>query len=318
MTTEEFIKKGIEVHGDEYTYDNTNFVGWNTKVTITCKIHGDFEISPRHFIYRKHGCNKCRRRHISESKMFTQEEFLKKAREVHGDKYDYQHSVYKGIDVEVEITCGKHGIFHQTPYNHINKKCGCSACRYDVLSEKYRLKIDDLHKRFKEKHGDKYGYPNLPNEYINNRSKITIICPIHGKFRQTAAKHLNGRGCPYCNESHLEKEIGLFFEENKIEFIRQKSFEWLKHEKPLYLDFYLPQYNVAVECQGEQHYELVERFGGEREFLTTVERDKTKNECCKLNGVKLLFYTKYKNVEGEDIYCNKDDLLQKILEYGNN
>ena len=295
MSTDEFIKKSIEIHGDEYSYEKTVFVNWDTKVIVTCKIHGDFEISPRHFIYRKHGCCKCRGRHISESKMFTKEYFIKKAIEIHGDKYDYSMVEYNGVDTEVDIACKKHGLFKQTPYNHINKKCGCPQCKYDNLSNKFRLKYDDLITKIFEKHGNKYSYPNLENEYKNNRSKITVVCPIHGEFKQIAAKHLYGRGCPYCNESHLEKEISLLLKENNIEFERQKSFDWLKLEKPLRLDFYLPKYDIAIECQGEQHYEPIEHFGGEKEFLETVKRDEEKKNSCKTNGVKLFYFTKQKN-----------------------
>lgn len=315
MNTEEFIKRAREVYGDEYDYSKTEFKDWNTKVIVTCKVHGDFAISPRNHIYRHHGCSDCRSRHISEAKKFSQDWFLNEAKKIHGDKYDYSIAKYNGIDKEVEIICKKHGMFKQTPYNHINKKCGCSQCRYDSLSSKYRLKIGELQKSFRNIHGDKYKYPYLESEYTNNRSHITIVCPIHGEFKQLAMKHLQGQGCQYCNESRLEKEIALFLDTNKVDYIRQMKFNWLKLDKPMSLDFYLPKHNIAIECQGEQHYKPIEHFGGEEEYKVVTERDKTKKKQCVENGLKLLYFTKYKNIDGSDIYKNKNKMLKEILNY---
>lgn len=317
MNTEELIKRAIEIHGDEYSYEHTVFVNWNTKVIVTCKIHGDFEISPRGLIYKKNGCKECRGRHISEAKRIKQVEFLGECHRVHGDRYIYNKAIYLGSEVECEIICRKHGPFWQTPYNHIRKGCGCPRCRYDNLSKRYRLSLDTLKEKIEDKHGTKYEYPNLEEEYENNRSIITICCPIHGEFKQSVMKHLVGHGCPLCKQSKLESEISAILTKNDIEFIPQKDFDWLIHEKPLYLDFYLPKYNIAIECQGEQHYMPIAHFGGDEEFISTVNRDKSKKECCDKNGVKLLYYTKFKNINGENIYKNKNNLLKEILEYGN-
>ena len=316
MNTQDFIKRAIEIYGDEYDYSKTEFIDWSTKVIVTCKKHGDFEVSPRHHVYRHHGCSKCRGKHISETKQHSQDYIIEKAKQVHGDKYDYSMSVYNGTDKEMNIICPIHGVFKQTPYNHIYKKCGCPKCKYEYLSNKFRLGVDNILSKFKERHGDKYQYPYIDKEYVNNRSKITIVCPIHGVFKQIAMKHLQGQGCPYCHESKLEKEIGNFLERNKIEYEKQKKFEWLKFNKPLSLDFFLPKYKIAIECQGEQHYKPIEHFGGENEYNVVSDRDIVKKSQCNSNGIKLLYYTKYKNIDGDDIYRNKNKLLKEILNHG--
>ena len=318
MNTESFIKRAIEIYGDEYDYSNTIFVNWDTNITVTCKIHGDFEISPRHHIYRHHGCSKCRGKHISETKKYSKDFILEKCKELHGDEYDYSMSEYTGIDKEMNIICKKHGVFKQTPYNHIHKKCGCPKCRYEQLSGKYRFELSELINRFKEKHGDKYQYPFIDKEYINNRSIITIICPTHGVFKQRVMKHLQGQGCPFCSESRLEKEVAIFLEKKHVKFERQMKFSWLRLNKSLSLDFYLPDYNIAIECQGEQHYKPIEYFGGKDEYEEIVERDITKKKQCDNNGIKLLYYTKFKNVSGKDIYKNKNNLLKEIINHGIN
>lgn len=72
---------------------------------------------------------------------------------------------------------------------------------------------------------------------------------------------MQGQGCPFCNESKLEEEMKLFLNKNGIKFERQKTFDWLKNIKSLKLDFYLPDYNTAIECQGIQHFEAREIWG---------------------------------------------------------
>ena len=317
MTTEDYIERVKKIYGDEYDYSKTIFVDWGTKIIVTCREHGDFEVSPRHHLYRHHGCKECRGEHISKSKQFSQDRIIEMSKKVHGDLYDYSLSIYKGIDKDMDIICKKHGIFQQTPYNHIHKKCGCSKCKYENLSNKFRLSLDVLLSKFYEKHGKKYEYPNIKEEYLNNRSEITIICPIHGAFKQTVMKHLQGQGCSLCHESILEKEICVLLDKNSIEYIRQMKFDWLKLNKPMSLDFYLPKYNIAIECQGEQHFKPIEHFGGKDEYKLILERDTIKNHQCLNNGLKLLYYTKYKNVDGDNIYRNKNNLLKSILNYGN-
>ena len=319
MTIDEFIAKAKAVHGDEYDLSKTIFKSWNEKIIVTCYEHGDFEISPRSFIYKHHGCSKCRGKHISQSQRKTQEQFLKECHEIHGDKYDYSKAIYTGIDNEVEIICPIHGSFFQTPYNHINKRCGCSKCRYDMLSQKYRLPIDELKQRIASTQGERYEYPYLDQEYVNNRSEITIICPIHGEFQQKVMKHLYGHGCPKCQQSKMEKEMEMVLQQNSIKYVVQQKFEWLRLNKPLSLDFYLPQYNLAIECQGEQHFHSIKQFGGKEEFEKIQQRDQAKLQLCKEHNIPILYFSHLKDLPSaylSDIYINKEDLLEEIYRHG--
>lgn len=93
----------------------------------------------------------------------------------------------------------------------------------------------------------------------------------------TPANHLRGEGCPICNESRLEKEISEFLNENGIEYERQKRFDWLGK---MSLDFYLPKHNIAIECQGAQHFEPVGFFGGFENFKLQYARDNDKLSKC--------------------------------------
>ena len=107
LTTEEFIKKAREVHGDKYDYSKVEYVKSKAKVTIICPEHGEFLQTPQKHLYGQ-GCPKCG--HKSE---LTTEEFIKKAREVHGDKYDYSNVEYVDAKTNVCIICKQHGVFWQ-------------------------------------------------------------------------------------------------------------------------------------------------------------------------------------------------------------
>ena len=299
-TTEEFINKAKSIHGDKYDYSKVNYINNSTKICIICPIHGEFWKQPNHHL-NGYGCNKCSKINNTKNEK-NKYDFIKKAKEIHGDKYDYSKVEYINSKNKVCIICKEHGEFYQTPNKHIIRKHGCPLCNGGIKSN-----TKDFIKKAKEVHGNKYDYSKV--EYINANTKVCIICSIHGEFWQTPHNHLNGCGCPYCNESHLERNIMVLLINNNIEFERQKKFDWLGLQS---LDFYLPQYNIAIECQGIQHFEEVEHFGGKKGFEITIERDKRKYLLCNDNGVKILYYSNIKE------YCEintMEKLLNEILKH---
>ena len=146
-----------------------------------------------------------------------------------------------------------------------------------------------------EIHGDKYDYSKV--EYINSHIKVCIICNRCGReFWQMPYDHLNGKGCKYCNESKLEKNVRNFFKEKNIEPLEQHTFEWLKTDNGThqYLDFYFPDTKIAIECQGEQHFIPVD-FGNrgieyaEKQFKDILKRDKNKLKLCNENNISIVY-----------------------------
>ena len=125
----------------------------------------------------------------------TQEEFLKRAREIHGGKYDYSKAKYMGSDTKVIIICPEHGEFLQTPHRHLTGD-GCPKCSLKRRADKRKLPMETFLKRANEAHHYKYDYKLV--EYNNEYDKIDIICPTHGVFQQTMKNHMNGHGCPKC------------------------------------------------------------------------------------------------------------------------
>ena len=112
-------------------------------------------------------------------KSLTTQEFIERARKVHGDKYDYSKVEYVNNRVKLCIICPIHGEFWQTPNAHLNGQ-GCSMCGRISQTKKRALSKETFITKARKVHGDKYDYSKV--EYVNNRTKVCIICKKHGEF----------------------------------------------------------------------------------------------------------------------------------------
>ena len=306
LTIEEFLEKAKEVHGDKYNYSKVEYINNSTKVCIICPIHGEFWQTPNNHLNGKN-CPKC----SHQSYKYTLNNFIEKSNKIHNNKYDYSKVEYINNSTKVCIICPIHGEFWQMPKHHL-QGYGCKKCANDLnkTNQPSQKNNETFIKEARTIHGDKYEYIT---PYINAKTKITIKCLKCGNiFEQTPHKHINVKhGCPKCNISKMENEITLFLQENKINFEHQKRFDWLGLQS---LDFYLPEYNIAIECQGGQHFTSVEIFGGEKTLKETIERDKRKLRLCEENNVKLLYYSTYNKVKlPNNIIQDKEKLLSNIL-----
>ena len=126
LTTEEFIKKAKEKHGDKYNYSKVEYIKNNINVTIICNTHGDFEQMPGNHLTGS-GCNLCGYVTGSSKQSSNTEQFVEKAKKVHGDKYDYNLVKYTTCKNKVAIICEKHGQFCQMPSLHLSGS-GCYFC----------------------------------------------------------------------------------------------------------------------------------------------------------------------------------------------
>ena len=190
LTTEEFIQKAKQIHGDKYNYSKTTYMKSNQKITIICPEHGEFSQTPNCHLSGS-GCPKCIK------KATNKESFIEEAKKIHGDKYDYSKVIYVKSTERVCLICTEHGEFWQTPGNHLSGR-GCFKCRGEKIWDKRgRTTNEDWILRAQKIHGNKYDYSKV--NYIDNISKICIICPEHGEFWQKAYSHLSGCGCPKCN-----------------------------------------------------------------------------------------------------------------------
>lgn len=101
-------------------------------------------------------------------------------------------------------------------------------------------------------------------------------------------------------------------EEHHIEYVYQKRFGFLGR---LSLDFYLPKHKLAIECQGRQHFEPIDYYGGMKAYREQVERDKRKSELCKENNIDLVCYSNKKHHYPYEVITDKDKLLEIIREH---
>lgn len=130
----------------------------------------------------------------------TIEEFLAKAKVVHGDRYDYSLVEYVNNQTPVKIICPKHGFFKQRPNDHFRGR-GCPKCARTAQSVRQAMSQDVWIERARRIHTNRYDYSLVT--YVNNHTPISIICPIHGEFMQTPANHIKGQGCPICGKSKI-------------------------------------------------------------------------------------------------------------------
>ena len=244
LSTEEFIKKCIEVHGNKYDYSKVVFTGVRNKVCIICPEHGEFEqIAAYHL--GGHGCPMC-----GGTKKLTTEEFVRRAKQIHGNKYDYSKVEYINQSTKICITCPEHGEFWQLPSQHLSGN-GCSKCAgFCDSTEDFILKAKKIH-------GDKYDYSKV--NYVSMRDKICIICPEHGEFWQYPFDHVNEHGCPKCGviASKGEDEIYNFI------ISHLSGDEVIRNDRNILngkeIDIYIPKLKIGIEYNGLKWHS--EEFG---------------------------------------------------------
>ena len=303
----DFIIKAKEIHGNKYDYSKVNYKNNRTKVRIMCPEHGEFQQTPAGHLSGR-GCPICRYISSGNKQTSNTKQFIEKAHEVHGNKYDYSKVEYVKNHIKVCITCPEHGEWWQTPSGHLSGR-GCPVCRNNTISKKRTSNTEKFIEKAILVHGDKYDYTKV--EYVNQFTPITIICPEHGEFQQIPKIHLRHGICPLCNESKLEREVRVLLEENYIEFETQFTFPDLGIQK---CDFYLPKQNIIIECQGLQHFEKIQHFGGKEEFEKVKERDKRKYEILKNNNYNVIYYShcNYNTFLNETLITDKKELLSLI------
>lgn len=190
-TLEQFLHLAHDQHGDKYDYSLvTEYKNGSTPVKIICKKCGKvFEQKPKLHI-KGHGCTYC-----ANNLPYTTEEFICKAKEVYGDRYTYEKSVYITSKAKVIVTCRIHGDFETTAHDFIQGH-GCPQCGYEVMKTARRKDQDQFLAECRRVHGDRYDYSQTV--YQGNRKKVTIICRKHGPFEQWPDNHAGGQGCPVC------------------------------------------------------------------------------------------------------------------------
>lgn len=292
LTTEEFINKAKTIHGDKYNYSLVKYENSKEKIKIICPEHGIFDQIPSGHMYG-YGCIRCKNINISNKLSGKISDFIKKSNIKHNNKYDYSKSIYFNDKTVLIIICPIHGKFEQTPNNHLTGK-GCKECGISKTTKTKILGDEKFIAKAILKHENKYDY-SLVN-YINNKNKVKIICTTHGEFEQCPKHHLKGQGCPICKESKGEREIRKYLNDNNINFISQKRFKECRNILPLPFDFYLPDYNICIEYDGEQHFKKFRFEKTNENLIARQNNDKIKKNFCDKNKISLLRISYNENI----------------------
>ncbi|MDE2401175.1 MAG: hypothetical protein KGL90_05885 [Burkholderiales bacterium] len=195
MTTQEFVHRAREVHGEIYDYSNATYKSAKDKVRVLCPQHGEFFTPAGHHLSGT-GCPQCGLVRRASARKSNLENFIKNAIEKHGNYYDYSEAIYTGSKQQIRIICPVHGAFLQTAGNHLTG-FGCPACGRIRTEESRKLHANEFFERCIEAHQGRYFYPEQP--YDGPNSIISVICPDHGLFLAGARNHLwNKRRCPKC------------------------------------------------------------------------------------------------------------------------
>ena len=205
----------------------------------------------------------------------TTEQFIERARKIHGDRYDYSKVVYVNNHTKIEIICSEHGSFFQKPNGHLSKN-GCLLCANKNKGSYRRNTLQNFVETANLIHNNKYIYDKV--YYTNNHTKVEIICPIHGSFFQKPNHHISSkRGCYKCvNKTEtlcrdaLEKIVGKQFPK-----CRPKFLEGLEY------DGYNVELKLAFEYSGIQHFKSLPFFGGDKRLKQQQINDEKKTKIIK-------------------------------------
>lgn len=272
-----------KTHGDIYDYSKVVYRDDSTKVCIVCEEHGEFWQEPGSH-KRGVGCPKCHEEGRKKSKF----DFVKEAKNIHGDIYDYSKTEYVNGKKRINVVCKKHGAFSVIARLHINRKQGCKKCKDEQKNEEF-IEIA------KKTHGDIYDYSQ--SKYCGADKKICIVCKKHGEFYPLAKNHLKGYRCAKCSkiilkddtvcDSQIEAYMYLKHKEENLFFLHNKRYG--KELGGMRYDFYFPSTNTyeevtAYDFKTEKASSIEKRL--KPSYLKKIEK---KKEFVEKNGGKFIF-----------------------------
>lgn len=285
------IKKSHDLYVEELSKINPNvevigeYINNKTKILHRCRIDGcEWYAAPSNMLNGK-GCPVC-----SGKKKRTHDEYVEEITKLNPNI----EVVGEYIDCNTKILhrCKIDGCeWYATPNNILRGK-GCPKCSGNK-KKSHEEYVDDVYSINKN--------IEVLGTYINAQTPILHRCKICGcEWYATPNAILSGTGCPKCKTSKGEKNISLWLDKMDISYEQQKSFQDCKDVKSLPFDFYLPECNICIEYQGQQHYYPVDYFGGEERFKLQQKHDNIKREYCQKNNI-FLFEIPYYSVLDDEL-----------------
>ena len=283
--SETFKEDVLALYGDKYVFHCEDYKCKTSQIRVECKLHGEHKISADAILHGS-ACIYCNGR-------LYPKDWIKNAKAVHGDKYVYDESKPPRIKSDrIRYKCPIHG-WQETRYDcHVDLKCGCPVCAGYPNKLSAEQRKANWVKRCKKKYNDRFDYSQFV--YVNNDTKGLVTCKEHHySYMIDPWMHLRGAGgCPFCTGSEGEVHIRTWLENHHINFVPQYSIpneNLFCKRKHLMVDFYLPDYRMFIEMNGEQHYKNIAYFHQDSwTFEDQQIRDESLRQYSKRHNVRLL------------------------------
>jgi len=248
LTTEEFIERAIKVHGNiKYNYDLAVYTKSHNKIKIKCIKHNIvFEQNASRHLFGA-GCKICAREGTAQSRKLTTKEFIERAKNKFGDKFDYSITDYVDSNTVVSVICKEHGLIKVKPHSHLKGTFGCMKC-----GGKERLTTKEFIEKAEKVHG-KGTYDYSLVDYKSNQRKVKIICAKCGVFEQMAGNHLRGAICLKCSQERIGKLKRRYTTEEFIEKAKKIHKGKYSYKKSIYTGI---DDKVIVTCPIHSDFEV--------------------------------------------------------------
>ena len=270
------------------------YINARTPILHHCLVHDVFWKTLPSRALMGAGCNKCKEERFHKTRCKTHEQYVDEVFKINPDIV--VTGTYINARTPIEHYCKQHGVAWMSYPDNILRGIGCKQCGNEKIKNKNIKLHDEYVKELNMINPD----IEVVGEYMGANTSILHKCKIDGHmWNAKPANILSGKGCPCCVESHGERYIRQWLQEHNIIYSYQKIFDDCKNKRPLPFDFYIPEYNVCIEYDGEQHFKKVDHFGGEVGLKQRQYNDNIKTSYCKNHNIHLLRIPYYKNVEEE-------------------
>lgn len=290
LSQEEYVERVTHVNPNVEVIGE--YVNANTPILHKCILHNEEWVSPPSTILLGCGCHKCRSEKISDKNRVSKAEYINRLKIINPNIVPIGD--YINLTTRLSHKCLKHDIVWTTLPTSILRGCGCPKCRSEKIGNRLRKTHEEYVSELKIVN------PNIfvIDKYIDSLTPILHKCLTDGCEWYTAPIYtLSGYGCPQCHESKMERQTRLWIDNHNIKYERYKKFDGCIDQRQLSFDFFLPEFNANIECQGIQHYEPVDYFGGEEAFKIQQKHDAIKRQYCIDHNIELLEIPYWENIE---------------------
>lgn len=289
---EQYLKEVVEKNPHVLVLGT--YIGANKRILHKCKYCGkEWFICPSDILEEK-SCREC-----------ACKRFGAKVRKLHTQYVDELFNINPNIEPIEDYINTDTSILHRCKIcrhiwsikpNHTLRGHGCPICGFKSMADSKRKPQEQyIQELF-------YVNPSIEviGEYVNYTTPLLHRCKKCGNEWEAKPMHtMRGHGCTSCNESHGERGISVWLDNNMIEYIPQYRFDDCRDRYPLPFDFYLPQHNICIEYNGRQHYESIDFFGGEDAFKVRQQHDNIKKNYCQNNDISLLCISYQQDIKEE-------------------